>query len=124
MDIGLRNPSLLTLIAAPTVWALHFLVCYVGAAIWCAKPALFGFGFSTLRLGIGGVTVAALAAIVWSAHQAWRNWGFGAYDPPHAAATETDRRRFLGFATLLVAGLSAVATLYVAMVAVFVPGCY
>ena len=30
--------------------------------------------------------------------------------------TEADRHRFLGFATLLMAGLSAVATIYVALV--------
>ncbi len=26
-----------TLFTAPTVWALHFLVCYVAFAVYCAK---------------------------------------------------------------------------------------
>ena len=37
--------SLWTLFTAPIVWALHFLVCYVGAAIYCAKPGLLGLVF-------------------------------------------------------------------------------
>ena len=29
--------TLWTLFTAPVVWAAHFLVCYVLAAVWCAK---------------------------------------------------------------------------------------
>ena len=31
--------SLWTLFTGPVVWALHFLACYVGAAIFCEKPS-------------------------------------------------------------------------------------
>ena len=58
--------SLWTLFTAPIVWAGHFLLCYVGTAVFCAKPQLFDLGFGTLRLAIVLVTLAALAAIVTS----------------------------------------------------------
>lgn len=115
--------SLWTLFTAPTVWALHFLVCYVGAAIFCAKPHLFALGFDALRIGIAAVTAVALLVILLSAWLAWRQWGFGTYDPPHDDPTARDRRRFQGFATLLLSGLSFVAVIYVALPALFMTEC-
>ena len=41
--------SLWTLFTAPVVWALHFLVCYVGAAIFCAKQQALGLDFGVVR---------------------------------------------------------------------------
>jgi Kef-type K+ transport system membrane component KefB len=116
--------TLWTLFTAPVVWALHFLVCYVGAAIYCAKEDAAALGFDVLRLGIGVVTAAALAMIVLSAVLAWRQWGFGTYEPPHDDPTPHDRRRFQGFATLLLSGLSFIAVIYTAMAALMISGCF
>ena len=116
--------TLWTLFTAPVVWALHFLACYVGAAIYCAKQGAIGFGFDFLRLGIAAATAAALAMIVLSAFLAWRQWGFGAYEPPHDDPTPHDRRRFQGFATLLLSGLSFIAVIYTAMPALMISGCF
>ncbi|WP_394892601.1 hypothetical protein ACG873_14550 [Mesorhizobium sp. AaZ16] len=116
--------TLWTLFTAPVVWALHFLVCYVGAAIYCAKEDAVAFGFDVLRLGIGAVTAAALAMIVLSAFLAWRQWGFGTYEPPHDDPTPHDRRRFQGFATLLLSGLSFIAVIYTAIAALMISGCF
>ena len=44
--------SLWTLFTAPVVWALHFLACYVGAAVFCEKPDLLGGSFDTSALAI------------------------------------------------------------------------
>ena len=115
--------SLWTLFTAPVVWALHFLVCYVGAAIYCAKPGLLGLDFSSVRHGIVIVTAIALAFIALSTLLAWRQWGFGTYDPPHHDPTAHSRRRFQGFATLLLSGLSFVAVIYVALPALFLTEC-
>ena len=41
--------SLWTLITAPVVWAVHFLLCYVAAAVVCAKRDTFPIGFDALR---------------------------------------------------------------------------
>jgi len=43
---------------------------------------------------------------------------------PHDDDTPEDRHRFLGFATLLLSALSAVAVLYAGLVAVFIRSCY
>jgi len=59
--------SLWTLFTAPIVWALHFLACYVGAAIFCEKPGFLGTDFQNLRVAIAVLTILSLAMIVVSA---------------------------------------------------------
>jgi hypothetical protein len=113
--------TLWTLFTAPVVWAAHFLACYVLAAVWCAKRGDIGFG--VVQASIAAATLAAVAMILLSAWLAWRQWGFGTYDPPHDDPTAHDRRRFQGFATLLLSGLSLVAVLYVALPLLFIDGC-
>ena len=115
--------SLWTLFTAPVVWALHFLACYVGAAVFCAKQETLGLDFSAVRVGIAGVTLVALALIALSGWLAWRHWGFGADDPPHDDPSGHSRRLFQGFATLLLSGLSFVAVIYVALPALFLSEC-
>ncbi|MGB7839915.1 MAG: hypothetical protein WBL40_17580 [Terrimicrobiaceae bacterium] len=34
-----KRQSLWLLMISPTIWAAHFLLCYLTAAIWCAKFA-------------------------------------------------------------------------------------
>ena len=113
--------TLWTLFTAPVVWALHFLACYIMAAIWCAKRG--DAGFSIVQASIAAVTVLALGVIMLSAWLAWRQWGFGTQNPPHDDATAHDRTLFQGFATLLLSGLSFVAVLYVALALLFIDGC-
>lgn len=115
--------SLWTLFTGPAVWAAHFLVCYVGAAVSCEKPALFGGDFGLVRAGILAATLVALGLIVLSAWLAWRQWGFGTGDPPHDEPTRHDRLLFQGFATLLLSGLSVIAVIFVALPALFVTEC-
>jgi len=115
--------TLWTLFTAPIVWATHFLICYVGAAVFCEKPDFFGNRFDILRISIGAVTLLALAMIFVSALLAYRQWGFGSGDPPHDDPTRRDRLLFQGYATLLLSGLSFVAVIFTALPAVFVTGC-
>lgn len=113
--------SLWTLFTAPVVWAAHFLFCYVLAAVSCAKGGTSGFGL--VQVSIAAATLAAAVMILVSAWLAWRQWGFGTHDPPHDDPTPHDRRRFQGFATLLLSGLSLVAVLYVALPLFFIRNC-
>jgi Kef-type K+ transport system membrane component KefB len=115
--------TLWTLFTAPVVWALHFLVCYVCAAIFCEKPGFLGADFANLRVAIGAVTAVALGVIVLAALLAWRQWGFGAGDPPHDDRTRRDRLLFQGYATLLLSGLSFVAVVFTALPALFLTEC-
>ena len=69
------------------------------------------------------LSLVALGLIVLSAWLAWRQWGFGTAEPPHDDPTAQDRRKFQGFATLLLSGLSFVAVIYVALPALFILEC-
>lgn len=116
--------SLWSLIAGPTIWAVHFLFCYIATAIYCAKSAAPATDFYLLQITIAVATVAALAGIVVAGTQAADNW-HRALDAEWAADDETlrHRRRFVGRAAFLLSGLSAIATAYVGMTVLFVSSC-
>lgn len=118
-----RNERLLALVAAPTIWVLHFLASYLTAAVWCAKYSDSSRSFHEVRAAIATYTVLALAGILIIGVNAYRRHRYQGEPLPHDDDTPEDRHRFLGFATLLLAWLSAVATLFVAAVAVFVRTC-
>jgi hypothetical protein len=121
-DAGAPGESLWAMIVAPTIWAVHFLACYILAAVFCAKAGTADF--ASVRWWIAGFTFVALGAIAACAIQAFRLGHFMEGEAaPHDADTIHDRRRFLAYATLLLSGLSFVATLFVALPAVFVESC-
>jgi hypothetical protein len=76
-----------------------------------------------LRTAIGVYTLLALAAIAAVGRRGLRRHRHGRAELPHDADTPEDRHRFLGFATLLLSGLSAVAVLYASFVAIFIADC-
>lgn len=123
--------NLITLITAPTVWAIHFIVCYVAAATHCAKAMAdarvmtgpFWPDLTEARVVIAAATAAALVAIAFASRQAWVHWGDGDADPPFDDATIDDRQQFLGFATILLCGLSALGVIFAALPAVFIGDC-
>ncbi|MGH6902351.1 MAG: hypothetical protein ACREIR_06385 [Geminicoccaceae bacterium] len=113
--------TILDMIVSPTIWAIHFLLCYITAAIVCAKAQE---DFGDVRLWIAVFTALALGGITYSGARAVRRGGFAyARSAPHDADTAADRRRFLAFATLLLSGLSFVATAFVALPALFFETC-
>ena len=105
--------TLWTLIVPPTIWAVHFLFCYLWAAVTCAKTpdaSLEGFPLSVLI-----ATIAALLAILASGYIA-RVQSQTPGDPaPHEQGTDIDRLRFLALSTRLLAGLSFVAVVFTAL---------
>ena len=123
-ELAEENQSLWLLTASPTIWAAHFLLCYITAAIWCAKVAGPDGSLGGVRVAIAVYTVLALSGIGVIGWSAFRRHSYGAATPPHDFDTPEDRHRFLGFATLLLSGLSAVATLYAALAAVFIGSCH
>lgn len=109
--------------ASPAIWAVHFLTCYVLAALWCGMVVGRGGSLGTVRVVIAVLTLVALAAIAaigWLGHRAHT---LGAEQAPHDDDTPGDRHRFLGLAALLLSGLSGVAVIYTALAAVFVETC-
>lgn len=125
LKIFFEEQSSLWLIAlGPTIWAVHFIVCYAATSVVCAKLQGLAEGGWLLRALIGGTTAVALAGIGWIAWRSWRQWDFmddGDY-VHHRPVTE-HRHEFLGHASFLLACLSFVGVLYVALPAVFVTGC-
>lgn len=118
------HESLWRLIVSPTIWAVHFLACYVTGAVYCAKFAGGTLAsLAVVRLAFGVYTLLAVAGIVWNGRRGWRAYRRGSAPLPLDEDTPEDRHRFLGFATLLLAGLSLVATLFSAMVALFFEDC-
>lgn len=111
------------LAAAPTVWALHFLLSYGTAAVWCAKVAGRDASLAGARVAIAAYTVAALAAIGAVGWSGLRRHRLDGEPAPHDDDTPQDRHRFLGLATALLAALSAVATLYSALAVAFFRSC-
>lgn len=121
---GEERESLWWLTAAPLVWIAHFLACYLTAAVTCAKAESRAVSLDEVRLAMAVYTALALLAIAVVGWHGLRRHRRGVASLPHDHDTRGDRHRFLGFATLLLAGMSAVATIYGGLVAVFVETCY
>lgn len=118
---GLRQ-TLWGMVIAPSVWALHFLFCYVFAAIRCAKGGRAEM-LGDVRMWIAVVTIIALAIVAASGFIAWA-WSQTEGDPPpHQQSTDEDRLRFLAVATLLLAGLSFIAIVFTAIPAFIFEDC-
>jgi hypothetical protein len=117
-----HRASLWALVAGPTAWAVHFLLCYATAAVWCARHARLPPSWG-LRGTLWAYTAVALALIAWFGWRACRRHRWGHASLPHDDPTAGDRHRFLGFATLLLCGLSFVAVVYTAMAIAFVGSC-
>jgi hypothetical protein len=119
-----KNQSLWLLTVSPVIWAAHFLLSYITASVWCAKVADPDNSFWSVRVAIIVYTVVALAGIVVTGYVGYRRHSYGAASLPHDDDTPEDRHRFLGFSTLLLSALSAVAVLYAALVVVFFRSCH
>ena len=118
-----KSASLWSLAIPPVIWAAHLLLSYGTAAIWCAKYAGPDGSLGPARAAIAGYTLAALVGIGVVGRRGWRAHRLGSAETPHDADTPEDRHRFLGFATVLLSGLSAVAVIFGALPAVFIRSC-
>ena len=115
--------NLWTLITAPTIWAFHFLLSYVVAAVQCAPNTEIFRPIGETRIMVGVITAVALALIglvLWRSFREWRGHG-GGYR--HDQDTDLDRERFLEFSTLLLAALSFVGVLFVGLPALTILDC-
>jgi hypothetical protein len=118
-----REESLWLLTVAPAIWLLHFLLCYLTAAIWCAKVAGAGGPLDGVRLAIAGFTAIAVGGILVVGWIGYTRHTYGGSLAPHDDDTPEDRHRFLGLATVLLAALSAVAVAFTATVGLFFESC-
>ncbi|MEW6156799.1 MAG: hypothetical protein AB1813_05165 [Verrucomicrobiota bacterium] len=117
------NESLWRVIVSPAIWAAHFFLCYLTVAIWCAKWAGSNGTLGAVRWAIAIYTVIALIGIGWNGWGGLQRHRLAGGETPHDSDTPEDRHRFLGFSTLLLSALSAVATLFAGLVAIFFWNC-
>jgi hypothetical protein len=107
-----HEESLWWLAASPALWLAHFLASYLTAALWCAKS---GGSLAGVRIAIALYTALALAGVTFVGRHALRRHRFGGSSVPHDLDTPEDRHRFLGWITLLLTLLGAVAIVYVTL---------
>jgi hypothetical protein len=128
---ALDKGSLWLLTIAPTIWAAHLLLSYTTAAVWCARFAGASGALGDVRTAVLWYTIVALVGIAAVGVEGFRRHRYPTADHRAAGAETTthdldspeDRHRFLGFATLLLAGLSAVAVVYAAFAATLFETC-
>jgi len=121
-----RRERLWLVALSPTIWAAHFLLSYITAAVWCAKAPRGSFApgsFATVQIAIVIYTVVALAAIGWTGWRGYRRHAFGTSTSRHDFDSHAGRHAFLGFAVATLSMLSALATIYVALPIVFIGSC-
>jgi uncharacterized membrane protein YozB (DUF420 family) len=103
-------------ILAPAVWSLHFLVCYVGAAIYCEKLGRDA-ALDPVRVLVVLATAVGLAVVGVSTRGLWRVRGRSLtdddFDYEHNSPEE--RHRFLSHVALMLSALSAIGMIYVAL---------
>ena len=117
-----KRQTLWLLALSPTIWSVHFLASYFTVAIWCAKRGREAT-LAPARIAIAVYTVVALGGIGLAAWRGYSKHTYGTATLPHDFDTRADRHRFLGFAAVLLSGVSAVGTIYVALAAVFMETC-
>ncbi|WP_407652746.1 transmembrane prediction [Aporhodopirellula aestuarii] len=107
----------------PSIWAVHFLACYLTAAIWCEKFASAGSANSPLWWLIGVYSVIALVGLIVVSVMSFRSFRRG--DPPVSYDFDDPHERtpFLGFTAYLLSLLSIVATLFTVLVFLLVRSC-
>jgi hypothetical protein len=119
-----ENRSLWLLVVSPSIWAVHFLACYITAAVWCEKLAGADHSLGPVRTAIWIYTILAAGAIAFTGWTGYKRHTLGDGRPPHDEDTPEDRHRFLGFATFLLSSLSLVATIFEALVLAYFWNCH
>ena len=115
--------SLWLLTIGPTIWAGHLLLSYVTAAVWCAKFVPAAGPLGAVQTAVLWYTALALIGIGVVGWEGFRRHRHGTEATTHDLDTRDDRHRFVGFATLLLSGLSAVGVIYAALAARYFDTC-
>jgi hypothetical protein len=122
-DLPERPVLLLMLAGGPAIWVTHFLVTYATVAVACGPRGPGRGAIASAQMLVLVYTLVALGGIAVVAWHGWRRHRHGEETTPHDMDTPGDRHRFLGFATYLLAALSAVATVFVAVSTTLLPDC-
>lgn len=125
---GEETSSIFRIALGPTIWAVHFVLSYGAAAIYCAKFATGSEPVPSFRLAVGALTILALAGIAWTGVEAFRQWNVNAKRTLREVAADLveedeGRHEFLGHAALLLAIISFVGVIFCALPVLYIPSC-
>ncbi len=125
MDSALheRHERLWVPVVAPAIWATHFTLCQITAALWCGRLATTA-PLASLQAILIALTVFAIGGITTCFAYGYRRRSPDLPAGAHDDDTPADRRHFLAFTTMLLAGLSLLATIFVAVGALLAGGCW
>jgi hypothetical protein len=118
-----HKENLWWLTVSPVIWGAHFLASYITVAVWCAKVVPPAGPLDGARWAVLVYTAVALLGVAGTMRHAWRRHRYGESTAPHDFDTPEDRHRFLGFAALLLSGLSAVAIVFDTLPVLFLGSC-
>lgn len=110
------------IVLSPSVWAVHFLACYLTVAIWCAKVDS-GTSSGRLLWLVGGYTLVAVAAISAVATSSFRSFRRDNAAVAHEFDDPADRTQFIGYTAFLLSLLSLIATLFTALALLIIRSC-
>jgi hypothetical protein len=121
MDNPLKRDSLLGMLGAPIVWAVHFLLCYVAVSLICdgGYPKASIAGMTLTELIVAGVTLAAGAALLSLGMFNYRKWR----SIPRTDRADGGATRFMALCSVMLCGLSLVGLIWVAFPAFVLPSC-
>jgi len=106
---------------SPIIWSTHFTISYIWAAMACGRFASQAGG--SLERALIVMTLIALVAISVVFLRAFRQLNYRLPDRPNDDGTSEDRTRFMSSMTLLLAGMSWIATLLVGVAATAMGDC-
>lgn len=115
---SLTLKRLLTLVGAPVIFIVHFVVCYVIVSLVCALQLTDArvMGFNAAELGVAAATLIAGALIVSIAVANRRHWR-------NPAGPDPEVSRFFAVNTLLLCAISLLSLLWVAFPISILPPC-
>lgn len=108
-------------LVAPIIWSTHFTVCYIWAAMACGRFASQIAGSLDFVLIL--MTAIAIAPISVLLLRGFRRLNYRWPDHSLDEGTPEDRARFMAYMTILLAGLSGLATLFVGVASLSMGGC-
>ena len=127
-EFDAETSSIFRIAIGPTIWAVHFVLCYSATAVWCAKVGAELEPITGFRIAIGVLTVVALALIGWTALRAFRQWNHKEHRGFREVAVDLvedheGRHAFLGHAALLLAVISFIGVVYTALPVLVIATC-
>lgn len=121
MENILKRNSLLSLVSAPVIWALHFLLSYAIVSLACAGGYTGSRAIdpTVIQASIGVLTLVAVALLVHIGiinHQKWQR-------ARRSGAAGDDISEFFAICSVRLCSLSAIALIWVAFPAFVLSPC-